>query len=84
MNQVVNHNLSLRYTSYKVYRYLQRDWMIQHANEVWCADITYIPLARRFVYVVAIMDWCTGHVLSYPLPSADPFCSTFRSMPRYY
>ena len=58
---------SRRNRSHKLYPYLLRDRLIQHANEVWCADITYGPLAHGFVYVVAIMDWHTRHVLSWRL-----------------
>ena len=58
---------SRRNPSHKVYPYLLRDRLIQHANEVWCADITDVPLAHGFVYVVAIMDWHTRHVLSWRL-----------------
>ena len=56
---------SRRNPSHKVYPYLLRDRLIHYANEVWCADLTYIPMAHGFVYVVAIMDWHTRHVLSW-------------------
>jgi putative transposase len=36
---------------------------------VWCADITYIPLGRRFLYLVAIMDWASRAVLAWRLPN---------------
>lgn len=41
--------------------------MIDRPNQVWCADITYIPVQRGFLYLVAIMDWATGHVLAWRL-----------------
>jgi len=62
---------SRRNRSRKVYPYLLRYRLIQHANEVWCADITYVPLAHGFVYVVAIMDWHTRHVLSWRLSTTQ-------------
>ena len=40
---------------------------IDQPNRVWCADITYIPVQRGFLYLVAIMDWATRHVLSWRL-----------------
>ena len=41
--------------------------MIDRPNQVWCADITYIPVQRGFLYLVAIMDWATRHVLAWRL-----------------
>ena len=41
----------------KVYPYLLGGLRIERANQVWCADITYIPMARGFLYLVVIMDW---------------------------
>jgi len=40
---------------------------IERANQVWCADITYIPVRRGFLYLVAIMDWATRRVLAWRL-----------------
>ena len=40
---------------------------IERPNRVWCADITYIPVQRGFLYLVAIMDWATRHVLAWRL-----------------
>ncbi len=40
---------------------------IDRPNQVWCADITYIPVQRGFLYLVAIMDWATRHVLAWRL-----------------
>jgi putative transposase len=62
---------SRRNPAHKVYPYLLRDRSIRHANEVWCADLTYIPMAHGFVYVVAIMDWHTRHVLSWRLSTTQ-------------
>ena len=58
-------NTSRRHPEHKVYPYLLRGMMIERANQVWCADITYIPMAKGFVYLVAVMDWFSRRVLSW-------------------
>jgi putative transposase len=50
---------------HRVYPYLLREMVIDRANQVWCADITYIPMRRGFLYLVAVMDWSTRKVLSW-------------------
>lgn len=50
---------------HRVYPYLLRDLMIDHPNQVWCADITYIPLSRGYGYLVALMDIYSRKVLSW-------------------
>ena len=52
---------------HKIYPYLLRGVMIDRPNQVWCADITYIPLARGFLYLVAVMDWSSRTVLAWRL-----------------
>ena len=52
---------------HRIYPYLLRNLLIDRANQVWCADITYIPVQRGFLYLVAIMDWATRHVLAWKL-----------------
>ena len=52
---------------HKVYPYLLKGLEITRPNHVWCADITYIPMRRGFLYLVAIMDWATRKVLSWRL-----------------
>ena len=47
------------------YPYLLRDLVIDRPNQVWCADITYIPMRRGFLYLIAIMDWATRTVLAW-------------------
>ena len=47
------------------YPYLLRNLSINRPNQVWCADITYIPFAKGFLYLVAIMDWHSRKVLSW-------------------
>ena len=51
-----------RHPTQKVYPYLLRDLVIGRANQVWAMDITYIPLAKGFVYLVAVVDWYTRRV----------------------
>ena len=50
---------------HKIYPYLLRDLSIEHANHVWATDICYIPMAKGFMYLVAIMDWHSRRVLSW-------------------
>jgi putative transposase len=52
---------------HKLYPYLLRGVRIDRPNQVWCADITYIPLAKGFLYLVAIMDWWSRKVLAWRL-----------------
>ena len=58
-------NTSQGHPDHKVYPYLLRGLSIEQPNQVWCADITYIPMARGFVYLVAVMDWFSRRVLSW-------------------
>ena len=50
---------------HRVFPYLLRDLVIDRANPVWCADITYLPMRRGFLYLVAVMDWSTRKVLAW-------------------
>ena len=50
---------------HQVYPYLLREMAVDRPNQVWCADITYIPMRRGFLYLVAVMDWSTRKVLSW-------------------
>ncbi len=61
---------------HRVYPYLLWNLTIARPNQVWCADITYVPMRRGFLYLVAIMDWSTRAVLSWRLSNTmDPsFC----------
>jgi len=52
---------------HKVYPYLLRHLTIDQPNHVWCADVTYIPMRRGFLYLVAIMDWASRKVLAWRL-----------------
>ena len=53
--------------AHPVYRYLLRGLTIDRRNQVWCADITYIPMRQGFLYLVAIMDWASRKVLAWRL-----------------
>jgi putative transposase len=55
---------------HKVYPYLLRDLDINRINQVWCTDITYIPMHKGFLYLVAIMDWHSRKVLSWRLSNS--------------
>lgn len=67
---------SLPGQGHKVYPYLLRNLPIERANHVWCADICYIPMARGFLYLVAVMDWYSRKVLSWRLSNTleTDFC----------
>lgn len=52
---------------HRIYPYLLRNLVITRPNHVWCADVTYIPVQRGFLYLVAIMDWATRAVLAWRL-----------------
>ncbi len=58
---------SMAHPAHRIYPYLLRGMAIDRPNSVWCADITYIPVQRGFLYLVAIMDWATRHVLAWRL-----------------
>ena len=50
---------------HRIYPYLLRDTIVNRPNQVWAADITYIPMARGFVYLVVVLDWFTRRALSW-------------------
>jgi putative transposase len=58
-------NTSRKHPDHKVYPYLLRSLTIDRPNQVWCADITYIPMAKGFVYLIAVMDWFSRRVLAW-------------------
>jgi putative transposase len=51
----------------KIYPYLLRDLRVDRPNQVWAMDITYIPMARGFVYLAAVVDWFSRRVLAWRL-----------------
>lgn len=61
---------------HKIYPYLLRKVPIVRPNQVWCADITYIPMKRGFLYLVTVMDWYSRAVLSWRLSNTmeSDFC----------
>jgi putative transposase len=69
--------LSVPHPAYKVYPYLLRSTEISKANHCWAADITYLPMARGFCYLVAIMDWASRKVLAWRLSNTldASFCT---------
>jgi putative transposase len=56
---------SVPHPEHRVFPYLLRDLVIDRPNQVWCADITYLPMRRGFLYLVAVMDWATRKVLAW-------------------
>jgi len=58
-------NTSKAAKGHKIYPYLLRGLRVERPNQVWCSDITYLPMQRGFLYLVAIMDWHTRKVLSW-------------------
>ncbi len=68
--------LSDPHPDHKIYPYLLRGLEITGSNAVWCSDITYIPMAKGFCYLVAIMDWASRRVLSWRLSNTmdTSFC----------
>ena len=69
-------NTSRRHPGHEVFPYLLRGRTITEANQVWALDITYIPMARGFVYFVGVMDWATRRILSWRLSTTltTDFC----------
>lgn len=69
-------NLSRPAAGHRVYPYLLRDVDIERVNQVWSADITYIPMRSGFLYLVAVMDWHSRFVLSWELSNTmeTAFC----------
>jgi putative transposase len=58
---------SAPHPAHKTYPYLLRKLVIERPNHVWCADVTYIPMRRGFLYLVAVIDWATRKVLAWRL-----------------
>ena len=68
---------SAPHPEHRVWPYLLRGLAIERPNNVWCADITYIPVQRGFLYLVAIMDWASRYVLAWRLSNTldASFCT---------
>ncbi len=60
-------NTSKPTAGHKIYPYLLRSMTVERANQVWAMDITYIPMARGFVYLAAVVDWFSRRVLAWQL-----------------
>lgn len=69
-------NTSKPCKGHKIFPYLLRNLPIVRPNQVWCADITYIPMGRGFFYLVAVMDWHSRAVLAWRLSNSmdTSFC----------
>ncbi len=64
-------NMSKKHSLHKIYPYLLGGLTIDRPNQVWCVDITYIPMRRGFLHLVAIMDWYSRKVLSWRLSNNE-------------
>ena len=67
---------SLPNQKHKIYPYLLKNLTIDSPNQVWCSDITYVPMKKGFMYLTAIMDWHSRKVLSWKLSNSleTSFC----------
>ena len=61
---------------HRIYPYLLRKVKIDHVNQVWSTDITYVPMRRGFMYLVAVIDWYSRYVISWELSNSldSNFC----------
>jgi putative transposase len=69
-------NTSAPHPEHKIYPYLLRNLTIERPNHVWATDLTYIPMKRGFVFLVAILDWATRKVLAHRVATSmtSDFC----------
>ena len=69
-------NLSRRHAAHPIYPYLLRNLKVERANQVWATDISYIPMRRGFIYLVAVIDWYSRQVLSWRISNTltTDFC----------
>ena len=69
-------NTSAPHPAHRIYPYLLKTLLIDHPNQVWATDITYIPMKRGFVFLVAILDWATRRVLAHRVSTSmsTDFC----------
>ena len=79
--------LSRPAAGHRIYPYRLRGLKIDRPNQVWASDITYLPMARGFLYLVAVMDWCSRKVLAWQISNTldDAFCvdALQRAIARY-
>ncbi len=69
-------NTSKPRKGHKTYPYLLGGLRVDRPGQVWCADITYLPMRRGFLYLVAIMDWFTRKVLAWRISNIEPWSAT--------
>ncbi len=69
-------NTSKRHPGHKIYPYLLRGLDINRPNQVWATDITYLPMAKGFAYLIVILDWYSRKVLSFRVSNTmdNSFC----------
>ena len=80
-------NTSRKHPAHAVFPYLLRDTEIERANQAWALDITYIPMARGWVYLVAVLDWASRRVLAHrvSITMEAQFCvEAFNEAVRHY
>lgn len=67
---------STPHPEHRIYPYLLRGMTIRHPCEVWCSDLTYVPMHRGFMYLMAVMDWWSRYVLAWDVSNCmdSGFC----------
>jgi putative transposase len=73
---------SKKHPEHKIYPYLLRGLKINRANQVWALDTTYIPMAKGFVYLVAVIDWASRKVLAAKIAITLETCHAIGSVER--
>lgn len=70
-------NTSKRHRGHKIYPYLLRNLVVATPNQAWAMDITYIPMARGFVYLAVVLDWYSRKILAWRLSNSmeSSFCT---------
>jgi putative transposase len=63
-------NTSRRHPEHWIYPYLLRGLIIDRPNQVWAMDITYLPMARGFIYLAVVLDWATRRILAWRLSNS--------------
>ena len=63
-------NTSRRHPEHRIYPYLLRGLTFDRPNQVWAMDITYLPMARGFIYLVVVLDWATRRILAWRLSNS--------------
>src|SRR5829696_6092298 len=61
---------SRRHCAHQIYPYLLRGLTIERPNQVWAMDITYLPMARGFVYLAVVLDWASRRILAWRLSNS--------------